>query len=221
MGTSNSSNSRRRFLIAAPTALVAVATASTAKAADVCLVTDRDILGPFYLPGARNMVKMAQPDTKGERLALTGTVLAPDCKTPIAGAIVDFWHCDENGAYDIKAPGEKLAPENYRYRSVVQTDKDGRFMFDTIVPGRYAIPPGLPGLEKEAGQTRPAHFHITIIHPIFVPLTTQLYMRGDPFIAKDPWAKESRNVFDLKKRANGSTGEVEIVLASRPGQRRS
>jgi hypothetical protein len=46
-------------------------------------------------------------------------------------------------------------------------------------------------------------------------------MRGDPFIAKDPWAKESRNVFDLKKRANGSTGEVEIVLASRPGQRRS
>ena len=221
MRTSNSSNSRRRFFSAAPAALVAVATAPALKAADVCLVTDGDILGPFYLPGAKNLVKMAQPDTKGERLVLTGTVLAPDCKTPITGAVVDFWHCDENGAYDIKAPGEKLAPENYHYRAVAQTDKEGRFVFDTIVPGRYAIPPGLPGLENEAGQTRPAHFHITITHPIFVPLTTQLYMRGDPFIAKDPWAKESRNVFDLKKRDNGSMGEVEIVLASRPGQRRS
>lgn len=209
---------RRRFLLSASAAVAAAV--PTAKAADMCVVTDGDILGPFYLPGAKNTVKMADAGTKGQHITLTGTVLAPDCKTPIAGATVDFWHCDHDGAYDIKAPGEKLAPENYRFRAVTQTDKEGRFVFETIVPGRYAIPPGLPGLEKEAGQTRPAHYHITVIHPIFVPLTTQLYIKGDPYIAKDPWAQHSHNAFELRKSGNTTTGNVEIVLASRPGQPR-
>jgi catechol 1,2-dioxygenase len=89
------------------------------------------------------------------------------------------------------------------------------------VPGRYGIPPGLEGFEKYAGQTRPAHFHLTITHPIYLPLTTQLYVKGDPYIAKDPWASHSRLVFPLKKGAAGSTGSLQIVLANRPGQRRA
>jgi len=213
-----SPSSRRRFLIAAP----AVAIALPAQAAGSCRVSDGDILGPFYRPGARTMVKMAGAGTQGERLVLTGTVLRPDCKTPVVGATIDFWHCDHAGAYDIKTPDEKIAPENFRFRAMASTDQDGRFVFDTIVPGRYGIPPGLEGFEAFAGQTRPAHFHLTVTHPIYLPLTTQVYIAGDPFIAKDPWAKHSRNVFRLEKATDGSAtarGRFEIVLANRPGQR--
>lgn len=211
--------SRRRFMLAAPAA--AAGLAAPALAAAECRVSDGDILGPFYRPGARAMVKMADAAVQGERLVLTGTVLRPDCKTPVVGASIDFWHCDHAGAYDIKTPDEKIAPENFRFRAMAQTDKDGRFVFETIVPGRYGIPPGLEGFEKYAGQTRPAHFHLTVTHPIYLPLTTQLYIKGDPFIAKDPWAQHSRLVVSLKKAAAGSTGAIDIVLANRPGQRRA
>lgn len=211
--------SRRSFMLAAPAAAAGLAVPALA-AAD-CKVSDGDILGPFYRPGARAMVKMVDASAQGERLTLTGTVLRPDCKTPVVGATIDFWHCDHAGAYDIKTPDEKIAPENFRFRAMAQTDKDGRFVFETVVPGRYGIPPGLEGFEKYAGQTRPAHFHVTITHPIYLPLTTQLYIKGDPYIAKDPWASHSRLVFALNKASAGSTGAFEIVLANRPGQRRA
>lgn len=210
--------SRRNFLLGAPAA--AAGLAIPALAAAECRVSDGDILGPFYRPGARAMVKMADAGTQGEKLLLTGTVLRPDCKTPVVGATIDFWHCDHAGAYDIKTPDEKISPENFRFRAMAQTDKDGRFRFETIVPGRYGIPPGLEGFEKYAGQTRPAHFHLTVTHPIYLPLTTQLYIKGDPHLAKDPWAKHSRLVFPLTKGGSVSTGSFEIVLANRPGQRR-
>jgi len=212
---------RRRFLIAAPAAVAAVIFPGASRAAGACLVTDGDILGPFYRPGAKSMTKMVEANAPGQRIVLTGTVLRPDCKTPVVGASVDFWHCDDAGAYDVKTPDEKLAPENYRFRALIQTDANGRFVFETIVPGRYGIPPGLEGFEKYAGQTRPAHYHITITHPIYLPLTTQIYIKGDPYIAKDPWAKHSHLALDVKRSSASATGAIDIVLANRPGQRRA
>jgi catechol 1,2-dioxygenase len=202
-------------MLGAPALLASAAT----QAAGSCKVSDGDILGPFYRPNAKTALTMVEAKTEGERLVFTGVVLRPDCKTPVAGATVDFWHCDHQGAYDIKTPDEKITVENYKFRAMAQTDKDGRFVFETIVPGRYGIPPGLEGFEKFAGQTRPAHFHLTITHPIYLPLTTQVYMTGDPFIAKDPWAKHSRNLMQVKRQAGKASGSIELVLANRPGQR--
>jgi len=211
---------RRRFLIAAPAA-AAAAVSGSAFAAGACIVTDGDILGPFYRPNARATTKLSDASTEGERLLLTGTVLRPDCRTPVAGATVDLWHCDHRGAYDIKTPDEKIAPEQYRFRGIAQTGKDGRFVVESIVPGRYDIPPGLDGLERYAGQTRPAHIHVTIVHPMYLPVTTQIYFKGDTYIAKDPWAKHSRVIVDLKRLGGSAAGSIEFVLADRPGLRRS
>jgi catechol 1,2-dioxygenase len=60
---------------------------------------------------------------------------------------------------------------------------------------------------------------VTITHPIYLPLTTQIYMKGDPFIAKDPWAKHSKNIVTIDKKSAAASGQIEIVLANRPGQR--
>lgn len=60
---------------------------------------------------------LAEAGVAGERLVFTGPVLRPDCKTPVVGASIDFWHCDHQGADDIKTPDEKIAPENFHFRA--------------------------------------------------------------------------------------------------------
>ena len=211
----NPISSRRRLLTGAvATAVSAVAT--TAQAAQSCRMSNGDILGPFFLPGsaqnANATIELAKTTEAGEHIVITGRVLAPDCKTPIGGAIVDAWQANAKGAYDIAHPDEKIAPANYNLRGQTKTNEKGEFVLKTVMPGRYNIPPGLPGLEKNAGQLRPAHIHLTVVHPIFVPLTTQLYFKGDSQIKGDPWAKHSRIIVEMK----GKQGSIDIVLAAGP-----
>jgi catechol 1,2-dioxygenase len=68
------------------------------------------------------------------------------------------------------------------------------------MPCRYSIPPNLPGLEKYAGLTRPAHIHFRVMESLHVPLTTQLYFKDDHFLAGDPWAGHKPTLaIDLKQ----------------------
>ncbi len=96
------------------------------------------------------------------------------------------------------------------------TDAQGHYEIETIVPGRYPIPPGLPGLEQHAGRTRPAHVHFIVMHPLYGPLTTQLYFKRDPYLSQDPWAKPSLAI-DLESQTTGGAkrllGKFNIVLA--------
>ena len=62
------------------------------------------------------------------------------------------------------------------------------YEIETIVPGAYPIPPGMPGLEKYGGLTRARHIHISVMPFLHVPVTTQLYFKDDPNRPGDPWA---------------------------------
>lgn len=214
-----STSSRRGFLRTAVTSAATTAgavAAGSVQAAQSCKVSNGDILGPFFQPGsaqsANATIELAKTTEAGEHVVITGRVLAPDCKSPIAGAVVDVWQCNAKGAYDIAHPDEKIAPANYNLRGQTKTNDKGEFVLKTIMPGRYNIPPGLPGLEKNAGQLRPAHIHLTVVHPIFVPLTTQIYFKGDTQIKDDPWAKHSKVIVAMK----GKEGRLDIVLAAGP-----
>jgi catechol 1,2-dioxygenase len=212
---SSSSANRRRFLVTAPAAVAAVAVLP-AQAAQSCRVSNGDVLGPFFRPGsaqnANATIELAKTTEAGDHVIINGRVVAPDCRTPIVGAIVDAWQCNAEGAYDISHPDEKIAPANYNLRGQTKTNDKGEFVLKTVMPGRYNIPPGLPGLEKHAGKQRPAHIHLTVVHPIFVPLTTQLYFKGDSQIKGDPWAKDSKVIVEMK----GKQGNIDIVLADGP-----
>jgi catechol 1,2-dioxygenase len=206
----------RRNLLTGAVATAVGAITSGAQAAQSCKVSNGDILGPFFQPGsaqsASATIELAKTSEAGEHIVITGRILAPDCKTPIAGAMVDVWQCNAKGAYDIAHPDEKITPANYNLRGQTKTNDKGEFVLKTVRPGRYNIPPGLPGLEKNAGQLRPAHIHLTVIHPIFVPLTTQLYFKGDSQLKGDPWAKHSKMLVDMK----GKQGAIDLVLAAGP-----
>ena len=78
-----------------------------------------------FKPGAPLRRALAERETAGTPLSLSGTVSGLTCGR-IAGARVDLWHADVRGAMD---------HSGYRLRGHQVTDAEGRFAFDTIVPG--------------------------------------------------------------------------------------
>ncbi|MBW4654580.1 MAG: hypothetical protein KME20_16305 [Kaiparowitsia implicata GSE-PSE-MK54-09C] len=117
--------------------------------------------GPFYTPNTPERTSLREPGVSGTPLLLTGTVLRQDC-TPVAGAWLDFWQADDDGAYD---------NTGFRLRGHQYTDDAGRYRLETIVPGSY------PG--------RTPHLHVMVQTSERSPLTTQLYFPSEPQNQRD------------------------------------
>jgi len=124
------------------------------------VVTLRQTEGPFFTPRSPLRASLLEGGEK-TRFLLAGRVLSPGCK-PVANALVDLWHCDEQGAYD---------NQGYRYRGHQFTDAEGRYRFETIVPALYP------------GRTR--HFHAKVQPRGGRLLTTQLYWPNEPANQRD------------------------------------
>jgi protocatechuate 3,4-dioxygenase beta subunit len=124
-------------------------------------VTPRQTEGPFFKTDSPKRVSLLEPNSKAPRLVLTGTVLSAQCK-PVPNALLDFWHSDEEGAYDNRG---------FRYRGHQHADSQGRYRLETIVPAEYP------------GRTR--HIHVKVQAPGKRILTTQLYFPGDPGNKRD------------------------------------
>lgn len=183
-------------------------------AKQVCQLTEFEIVGPFYRFGAPFRSQLAGRDEPGDRLILTGTVFSSDCRTPLPGALIEVWQANHAGLYDTTKPGNFTEASTFQLRGMLYTDDKGQYEIETIVPGRYPIPPNLPGLEKYTGLTRPAHIHFRVMESLHVPVTTQLYFKGDPFIANDPWAGHKPSLaVNLKQEGKLRRGVFDIVLA--------
>ena len=141
--------------------------------------TPRAIEGPLFVagaPGAVGEVRVDEGDTpKGEVFVMEGRVLDLQGK-PIASAMIDVWHANEQGGYSHFFPG-------------IEADAQGRYRFRSFLPPGYAIPPNSPTSELFAalgrhGQ-RPAHIHFLVAAPGQRTLTTQVNIPGDSFIDDD------------------------------------
>ena len=103
------------------------------------VITPRQTEGPFFTPNSPQRISLLEGGEK-TRLVLVGTVLSPDCK-PMPNALLDFWHSDEQGAYDNRG---------FRYRGHQHADAQGRYRLETIVPA--AVPrPHAPHPRQGAG----------------------------------------------------------------------
>jgi hydroxyquinol 1,2-dioxygenase len=147
--------------------------------------TESTVLGPFYVPGAPDMPigsNIAQ-GVAGEPAYFSGRVLMPDGK-PIAGATLDLWSTDGEGWYDVQLQGKAM-----RARGKVKTDADGRYAFWTIKPVSYPIPTDGPVgqmlLKMGRHPYRPAHTHMIVSAPGYDPVTTHLFVEGDPYLESD------------------------------------
>lgn len=157
-----------------------------------CAITESNIEGPFYTPGAPSRSVLVTPEMPGTRLTVNGHVLGPDCE-PVAGATVDVWQADASGAYDNKG---------FVLRGVMATDADGAFELVTIIPGHYL----------NGSTYRPAHIHVKASAPGYALLTTQLYFEGDPYNADDAWIRDSL-IMTLEDMGEGKRARYDIVLA--------
>ena len=117
--------------------------------------TPAETQGPFYTPDSPLRGSLLERGTAGTRVVLTGHVFSNACR-PIPGALLDFWHADDDGEYD--NVGFKLRGHQF-------TDAMGAYRLETIVPGLYP------------GRTR--HFHVRVQAPKGRILTTQLYFPGE------------------------------------------
>jgi len=179
-----------------------------------CRLTERDIIGPFYRFGAPFQTKLAGPNEPGQRLIITGKVYSSDCRSRLPNTLIEVWQANQAGLYDTDKPGNFTEHGDFHLRGMMLTDQQGNYEFETIMPGRYPVPPNLPGLEKYAGLTRPAHIHFRVAESLHVPLTTQLYFKEDPFIAKDPWASRKPSLaIGLQQDGKFLRGAFDIVLA--------
>jgi protocatechuate 3,4-dioxygenase beta subunit len=135
-----------------------------------CAPTPDDIEGPFYRPDAPERADLTRAGDAGTPLLLSGRVVARDGCTPIAGAVVDLWQADPDGAYDNASPAMD-------YRAQVTADAQGRWQIQTFEPGRYL----------NGAQYRPSHIHVKVWVEGTERLTTQLYFPDDPYNDVDPW----------------------------------
>jgi protocatechuate 3,4-dioxygenase beta subunit len=147
---------RRRLIAAAVFWPVAPAAFGQTRPLTCGQVTPKQTEGPFFKTNTPQRITLTEPGSKALKLMVSGQVLSRDCK-PLKGALLDFWHADEQGEYD---------NQGYRYRGHQFTDADGRYRLESILPAEY------PG--------RSRHIHVKVQPAGGRVLTTQLYFPNQP-----------------------------------------
>jgi protocatechuate 3,4-dioxygenase beta subunit len=133
----------------------------------------------------------ANIESEGEPVMIQGSIVkSSDCRTPIADALIDIWHCDSHGRYD---------NDGFKCRGMVKSDKNGKYNFTTIFPPSYG--------------SRPRHIHFKVRAEGFSELTSQIYFKGDKNLQND-FARNANatRVISLTKAENILKGQFDIYL---------
>ena len=170
--------------------------------------TETTVLGPFYVQGPPEHalgddISNSMP---GEPLLVEGSVSRVD-GTPLAGAIVDTWHTDGDGYYDVQG---SAGLDGLAGRARFRADDAGRFWFRSIVPASYPIPDDGPvgDMLKAQGRHpfRPAHVHFMVSAPACETLVTHVFLAGDPYLDSDVvFGVKDSLVKRLENQAAGAT----------------
>ena len=147
--------------------------------------TPATVLGPFHIEGSPELDYAADMSEglPGTPLFISGVVRSLD-GTPVAGAVLDVWQADEDGAYEAQLPVEEA-----RLRAKYASRDDGSYCLRTIAPKGYSIPMDGPVGElirqTDISHFRPAHVHFLLNVPGFRPLITHLFEEGAEYLDSD------------------------------------
>jgi protocatechuate 3,4-dioxygenase beta subunit len=159
-----------------------------------CVVRPAQTEGPYFVDEKLNRSDIRSDPSDGSvkpgvPLELTFSVsqLGKGTCTPVAGAVVDVWHCDAAGVYsDVQDPSFDTRGKKY-LRGYQVTDAAGGAKFTTIYPGWY--------------QGRAVHIHFTIrTNPGATTahqFTSQIYFDeavNDKVFAQPPYATKGERM---------------------------
>lgn len=128
---------------ASPTATGGSAVATSGTDTTVgCVVRPEMTEGPYFVDDQLERSDIRTDPTTGETrsgvpllLSLNILQIANNACTPLAGAIVDLWHCDAQGIYSDVAEQNTSGQKFLRGYQV--SDENGNVAFTTIFPGWY------------------------------------------------------------------------------------
>jgi len=183
--------------------------------------TENTVLGPFHINGAPvcELGTDISRNIEGGLPAFVSGRVLNEHGAPIAGALLDVWQVRPDRLYDVQDPE---SPE-MQLRAKFRTDADGRYYFHTIVPVSYPIPDDgsvgrmLTALGRE--PWRPAHMHFIVSANDYSPVTTHLFVRGDPYLESDAvFGVKKSLIVDFKKTTaaeapDGSSMETDFYSA--------
>lgn len=196
--------------------------ASTAVAAlPSCIVRPAQTEGPYFVDEKLNRTDIRSDPSDGSvkpgtplRLVFRVSRVSNNACAPLAGVVVDVWHCDAAGIYsDVRDPGFNTAGKKF-LRGYQQTDASGAAQFTTIFPGWY--------------QGRTVHIHFKIRNNPATPgagfdFTSQLYFDDalvDQVLAQPPYSgkgpRTMKNSGDSIFRSGGAQ-LIPAVVKEGPG----
>ncbi|KAL5120705.1 hypothetical protein ACEQ8H_001454 [Pleosporales sp. CAS-2024a] len=149
--------------------------------------TPGTVLGPFHTHDASHLPPggAISADTAGTPLLVLCTVKTTS-GAPVAGVQIDVWETDSHGKYDVQYEHRGDTADG---RAILESDQDGCFWFQAIVPVPYPIPNDGPvgQLLRRLGRHcwRPSHMHFMFEKPGFDHLVTALYIRGSDYETSD------------------------------------
>ncbi len=146
-----------------------------------CSLTPLQGEGPFYPEGDLDRDSDLTQHDEGAPLALgvqilVGGLVQDTLCGPISDALVEIWQACESGRYNHSGDSNPLPLDlNFQYWGRTRTNREGKYLFKTIMPGHYPI---------GGGRFRPPHIHFKTHARGFLSLTTQSYF--DPASYDDP-----------------------------------
>ena len=177
--------SRRRFLelTSALGGVVAYGSLSPLFAQGNRILTEEQVLGPFYpmnRPLDRDadltLLRGRRTSAKGQIIHLMGRVVNLQGK-PLPGIRLEIWQANAHGRYShINDSNTAPLDPNFQGFGIQVTDAKGQFRFKTIKPAAY--PTGL------GDWARPPHIHF-FVKGSHDALVTQMYFPGEELNAKD------------------------------------
>lgn len=149
--------------------------------------TQTTVLGPFYVEEANDFSLGANISREsGETPLIVEGVVEDVHGNGIANAMIETWHADESGLYDVQRVTGKSALD---MRARFRTDANGRFWYRSVVPAAYPIPDDGPVGRMLDAQGRhpfrPAHVHFKLSAPGHETIVTHIFIKGSPYLDSD------------------------------------
>jgi protocatechuate 3,4-dioxygenase beta subunit len=126
--------------------------------------------GPYFVDGVEERTFTDIRGTDGQKMVVDLRVYeqSDDSCTPIEGARVEIWHCDEEGVYDMSGDNHCRARQN--------SATDGTVCFQVLRPPAYG----------DGENMLPEHLHLNVFIDGDKVLTTQIQFEDDPVVLENP-----------------------------------